>query len=88
MVNWISKTVEQFKVGDLVRVHGWEGTVAEVDHITRYDVNVKTGEKTNPQAYTYLRVNFKEPAKVGYQYENEWYGGLDGVVGYGYCEQV
>ena len=88
MTKWESKTVEQFKVGDRIRVHGFDGWVAEVSHETRYETNWKTGERTNPQECTYVRVNFDEPKKVGYQYEGGWYGGLDGVVAYGFGREV
>lgn len=89
MTRYQSKTVEQFKVGDRIRAYGWEGRVAEVNHC------MVTADKdgnctTNPNYIamevpcTYLRVMFDEPAKVGYQYENDWYGGKDGVVAYGF----
>lgn len=89
MTRFESRTVEQFKVGDRIRVCGWEGWVAEVEHkLVPAD---KDGYcTTNPKDIaievpcTYLRVNFDEPAKVGYQYEGGWYGGKDGVVAYGY----
>lgn len=89
MTRFESRTVEQFKVGDRIRVCGWECWVAEVEHkLVPAD---KDGYcTTNPKGIaievpcTYLRVNFDEPAKVGYQYEGGWYGGKDGVVAYGY----
>ena len=92
MAKWESKTVEQFKVGDRIRLYGWEGVVVEIDH------QIRTADKdgyctTNPKYIamevpcTYLRVNFDEPAKVGYQYEGGWYGGKDGVVAHGYCRE-
>lgn len=89
MTKWESKTVEKFKVGDRIRIYGWEGWVAEVNHC------MVSADKygcctTNPKYIvtevpcTYIRINFDEPAKVGYQYENGWYGGKDGIVSYGY----
>lgn len=89
MTRYESRTVERFNVGDRIRVCGFEGWVAEVDHQTR-DAD-KDGCCTNNPKFiamqvpcTYLRVNFDEPAKVGYQYENGWYGGKDGVAAYDY----
>lgn len=93
MTKWESKTVEQFKVGDRIRVQGFEGWVREIDH------KMVTADKdgyttTNPKFIaqeipcTYLRVNFDEPAEIGYQYEGGWYGGKDGVVAYGYGREV
>ena len=72
MAKWESKTVEQFKVGDRIRLYGWEGVVSEIDHqMVPAD---KDGYCTTNPKYiatevpcTYLRVNFDEPAKVGYQ---------------------
>lgn len=69
-------TVEKFKVGDGIILYGWKGTVAEIDHQKR-----KVGD------CTYLRVKFDDPASVGYQYENGWYGGLNGAVAYGHFER-
>ena len=93
MANWESKTVEQFKVGDRIRLYGWEGVVAEVNH--HMSPADKDGYCTNNPKYiamevpcTYLRVNFVEPAKVGYQYEGGWYGGKDGVVAHEYFKEV
>ena len=88
MERFESKTFEQFKVGDRIRLYGWEGHVVEILH------NMVTADKdgcctTNPKYIamevpcTYLRVKFDEPAKVGYQYEDDWYGGRDGFVAYG-----
>ena len=89
MTRYESKTVEQFKVGDRIRVHGWDGWVVEVDH--RTVPADKDGYTTfNPKDIaqnvpcTYLRVRFDEPEKVGYQYDNDWYVGKDGVVAYGF----
>lgn len=89
MTRYESKTVEQFKVGDRIRVYGWEGWVAEVDHkmvTADKDGNCTTNPKyiATEVPCTYLRVRFDEPAKIGYQYEGGWYGGKDGVVAYGY----
>lgn len=89
MTRFESRTVEQFKVGDRIRVYGWEGWVAEVDHqmATADENGCRT---TNPELIakeipcTYIRVNFDKPEEIGYQYENKWYGGADGVVAYGY----
>lgn len=89
MTRYESKTVENFKVGDRIRLYGFEGWVAEVDHQLR-DADKDGYCTSDPQRIamhvpcTYLRVNFDEPAKVGYQYEGGWYGGKDGVVAYGY----
>lgn len=88
MGNYISKTVEQFKIGDGIRLYGWEGTVTDINHC------MSTADKdgyctTNPKYIaitvpcTYLKVSFNEPSKVGYQYDGGWYGGKDGVVAYG-----
>lgn len=88
MSKFESKTVEQFKVGDRIRLYGWEGVVSDIKHC------MVTADKdgcctTNPKLIamevpcTYLMVNFDEPSKVGYQYEGDWYGGKDGVVAYG-----
>ena len=89
MIKWTSKTVDQFKTGDRINLYGWPGWVAEVNHV------MVSADKdgyctTNPKYIakevpcTYLRVRFDEPSKVGYQYEGGWYGGLDGIVAYGY----
>ena len=67
--------VNEFKVGDKIRIYGWTGKVAEIDH-----------ENRNGTPCTYLRVNFDNPAEVGYQYEGGWFGGSDGVVAYGYID--
>ena len=88
MARFESRTVERFKVGDRVRIYGFEGRVSEINRqLVDADEN---GCCTNdPKRIamqvpcTYLRVNFDEPAKVGYQYEGGWYGGKDGVVAYG-----
>ena len=88
MARFESRTVERFKVGDRVRIYGFEGRIAEINRqLVDADEN---GCCTNdPKRIamqvpcTYLRVNFDEPAKVGYQYEDGWYGGKDGVVAYG-----
>ena len=82
-----SKCVNEFNVGDGIVVYGWKGTVTEVEHITRYDIDHKTGEKTNPKPCTYVTVAFDEPAQVGYQYHNASFGGLDNVVAYGYFKR-
>lgn len=93
MTTWTSRTVDQFRPGDRIRVHGWEGRVSEVEHV------MMTADKdgyhtTNPKyiekevACTYLRVRFDEPEKIGAQYDGGWYGGLDGVVAYGYGSET
>lgn len=68
-----SKTVEQYNVGDGIVLYGWSGTVIDIDH----------QERENGPC-TYLQVRFDRPGEVGYQYEGGWYGGLNGVVAYGY----
>ena len=89
---YISKTVEQFEVGDHIRLYGWDGVVIEIDH--RMVAADKNGYCTSNPKYiamrvpcTYLLVRFDEPEKVGYQYENDWYGGKNGVVAYEYKVQ-
>ena len=81
------KTVEQFKVGDGIRLYGFDGTVVAIDHQVRDEIGLygdKTGNKVD---CTYLQVNFDDPATVGSQYNNGWYGGLNGVVAYGFFER-
>lgn len=85
MSKWESRTVDQFKVGDHIRLYGWEGRVMEINH--QMVTADKNGYCTNnPKNIamevpcTYLRVCFDNPKEVGYQYENGWYGGKDGVV--------
>ena len=70
-------TVNKFKVGDGIVIYGWQGTVIDIQHVITAD-NLKC---------TYLQIAFDEPQKVGYQYHNGWYGGLDDVVAYGYIEK-
>ena len=72
----MGKTVEQFSVGDGIVLYGFSGKVVEIDK-----------QKRENGDCTYLRVRFDRPEKVGYQYEGGWYGGLNGVVGYGYFKR-
>ena len=67
------KYVNQFEVGDKINLYGFDGVVAEINH-----------EMRDNTPCTYLKVNFDNPKKVGYQYEGGWYGGSDNIVGYGY----
>ena len=69
------KYVNQFNVGDKINLYGWIGKVMEISK------EIREGTPC-----TYLKVNFDEPKKVGYQYEGGWYGGSDNIVGYGYIE--
>ena len=85
-----SKFVNEFKVGDGIRLYGFEGTVTKVDHMIIYvdECGAKRDPMffpdTTPIACTYLTVNFDHPEVVGYQYEGATYGGLNNVVAYGY----
>lgn len=73
-----SKFVNEFKIDDNIIVYGWTGTVKDIDHrISSYD----------GAPCTYLQVSFDNPREVGFQYQNGWYGGTDGVVSYGHIEQ-
>ena len=89
MSKWVSKSVDQFKPGDRIRVYGWEGRVSEVSHVM-VSTDMDWYCTTNPQYIakevpcTYLRVRFDHPEEIGSQYDGGWYGGLDGVVAYGY----
>ena len=83
MGKWISKKVDEFKVGDRIRLYGFEGVVTEVVPETRYDFDWNTGEKSNFKDCTYLTVHFDHPEQVGYQYQDGSYGGWNKYVGYG-----
>jgi len=72
----MGKAVNEFKVGDGISLYGWTGTVVEIDK-----------QERDGHPCTYLKVEFDEPDEVGYQYHGGWYGGLDGVVAYGYFKR-
>lgn len=78
-----SRPVSEFKVGDRISLYGWLGTVKEVKHEVRDKLNYKN-EVIGEMPCTYVRVGFDEPEKIGYQYEDGWYGGSDELVSYGY----
>lgn len=65
--------VNKFKIGDRIVLYGWRGTV----------IAIRTEVREYGQC-TYLQVAFDEPDKVGQQYNNGWYGGLNDFVAYGY----
>ena len=81
-----SKTVNEFKIGDGIQIYGWTGTVADIQNELREVFN-DLREVIGYQPCTYLKVNFDNPEKVGYQYEGGWYGGSNDVVAYGYFER-
>ena len=93
MTKWESKTVEQFKVGDRIRLYGWPGWVRKVEHVM-VDADENGDCTSNPKYITqkvpctYVTVNFDEPSKVGYQYEGGTFGGKDGVVAYEYGTEI
>ena len=70
--------VNEFKIGDKIRLYGFAGTVADIEHVKKHDDGTPC---------TYLQVKFDEPEVVGYQYENGWFGGKDNVVSYGHIDQ-
>ncbi len=79
MANRIKK-MKEFNVGDGIIVQGWSGTVTGIERFTHV-----CGSERFP--CTSIRVAFDEPEKIGYQYNNEWYGGHDEVAVYGYFER-
>ena len=83
----LSKTVNEFKIGDGVQIYGWTGTVVEIDRQMREKYNNKH-EVIGLTPCTYLQVKFDNPKEVGYQYEGGWYGGTDNIVAYGYFERA
>ena len=59
-----SKYVNEFQVGDGIRVCGFDGIVTDVYHWKTADG--KPG--------TYVKVDFDDPKTVGYQYHGGDYG--------------
>lgn len=71
-----SRLVSQFKVGDGIRILGWNGTVMEIDK-----------QERDGRPCTYLRVAFDKPDEIGSQYNDEWYGGDDELAAFGYFKR-
>lgn len=74
----VNMVVNEFKIGDKIRIYGWTGTVTDIDHVIKHDDGAHC---------TYLKVDFDEPEVVGYQYHGGWFGGKDDVVAYGHIDQ-
>lgn len=77
----MSKAVNEFNVGDGIRMYGFTGIVSDKHEEMRYT------ENGTPCECTYLKVLFDDPGTVGYQYHGGWYGGRNDLVGYGYFER-
>lgn len=71
---YMSKEQLAVKVGDRVRVYGWEGTVTEVFHNKDTEWNGKEYEEIADSDSTAVKIHFDDPKSIGYQYQDGVYG--------------
>lgn len=71
-----SKYVNEFNVGDKIRVRGYDGVVLEV-----------APEDRDGTSCTYMKVKFDDNCDIANTaYDCGWYGGTNNVVSYGYAK--
>lgn len=68
-----SKKVNEFKIGDKIRLYGYDGMVLEV-----------ADDICDGVGCTYLKVKFNNGCEIaGTPYDCGWYGGANNFVSYG-----